>query len=254
LRRVLTCFGIACVVGSAVGIVLRVHYEAPYRSNEVTSVWHGGTQQALQLAALRTKLRMLGVSPDGQTAILTAAGRALDDDASTIPARHVKEVATQARQLPAELQALKQKAGAARATVPQDADALITQLDLFCHETEPWAEAGMPRDLYKNSVELVWFHLSRIAMPREQTTAAWIHQTGFDTKNLYAFFQSLHAEFRLRDDLDWKLGGDTAQHLDKFLEWASKATPHTESEEISPAIDMSVKDEKTPAKKGEKEK
>lgn len=178
IGRALACFGIACVAGSAVGIVLRLHYEAPYRSNELASVWHGRTQEALQLAALRTKLRMLGVSPEEQTAILKAAGRALDDGASTIPAEHVKEIAAQARQLQAELQSIKQRTRAAKAQIPEDAEALITELDLFCHQTEPWGEKGMPRDLYKNSVELVWYHLSRIAMPREQTTAAWIHQTG----------------------------------------------------------------------------
>ena len=95
----------------------------------------------------------------------------------------------------------------------------MTELDLFRHQTEPWSDSGMPRDLYKNSVETVWFHMSHIAMPHDAATAGWIHQTGFDTKNLYKFFAALHAEFEQRDDLDWEMGGATADKLDKFLEW-----------------------------------
>lgn len=254
LGRALACFGLACLIGSTAGILLRLHYERPYRGNELSALWHGRVQDGLQLAALRTKLRMLGVSSDEEASVLAAAARALDEEAQPIPAQHVREVTAQARQLQTELKALRDKA-APGGHIPEDADALVTQLDLFCHQTEPWVDSGMPRDLYKNSVETVWFHLSRIAMPHEEATAAWIHQTGFDTNNLYKFFASLHAEFRLRDDLDWELGGASSDQLDKFLQWSSKSSKlQSDSEEILPAIDMNAKDEKSPDTKKDNKK
>ena len=256
LGLALACFGVACLIGSAAGILLRLHYERPYRRNELNTLWHGRAQERLQLAALRTKLRLLGASPDEESAILAEAAGALNDAAQQIPSQHVREISAQARQLQTELKALRDKAAAAKAQVPEDAQALITQLDLFCHQTEPWADSGMPRDLYKNSVETVFFHLSHIAMPHDTATAAWIHETGFDTRNLYKFFASLHAEFRLRDDLDWEMGGATSDHLDKFLEWAAKNVQlHTDAEEILPAIDMNAKnDEAAEKKKDDKDK
>jgi len=43
-------------------------------------------------------------------------------------------------------------------------------------------------------------------------------------------------EIELADDLNWELGDDTAAHLGKFLEWASKISPpRTDSEEIPPS-------------------
>ena len=250
LGRALTCFGIACLIGSAAGILLRLHYERPYRGNQLTTLWHGRAQESLQLAALRTKLRLLGVSPDEESAILAQAAGALNDATQQISSHHVREVAAQARQLQMELKALRDKTAPAKAPVPEDADALIAQLDLFCHQTEPWADSGMPRDLYKNSVETVFFHLSHIAMPHDTATADWIHQTGFGTQNLYKFFASIHAEFRLRDDLDWEMGGATSDHLDKFLEWAAKNLQlRTDAEEILPAIDTNEKNDKAAEKK-----
>jgi hypothetical protein len=250
LGRALASFGVACLIGSAGGILLRLHYERPYRGNELSTLWHGRAQESLQLAALRTKLRLLGVSPDEESAILAEAAGALNEATQQIPPQHVREVSAQARQLQAELKALRDKATAAKAQVPEDAEALITQLDLFCHQTEPWADSGMPRDLYKNSVETVFFHLSHIAMPHETATAAWIHQTGFDTRNLYKLFASIDAEFRLRDDLDWEMGGATSDHLDKFLELAAKnGQLRNDAEEILPAIDMNEKNDKAAEKK-----
>jgi hypothetical protein len=245
LGRALACFGVACLIGSAGGILLRLHYERPYRGNELSMLWHGRAQESLQLAALRNKLRLLGVSRDEESAILAEAARALNDATQQISSQHVREVSAQARQLQTELKALRDETAAAKAPVPADADALITQLDLFCRQTAPWADSGMPRDLYKNSVETVFFHLSHIAMPHDTATAAWIHQTGFDTQNLYKFFASVDAEFSLRDDLDWEMGGATSDHLDKFLEWAAKNVQlRNDAEEILPAVDMNQKNDK----------
>jgi hypothetical protein len=237
LGQALGVFGLACLVGSASGIALRLHYAQPTR-HELISLWHGNTQEAIQLAALRTKLQLLGLAPNEQSVVLAAAGLALDDARRPIPPVHVREVAAEAAQLQSELKALRDKTAASGGHIPEDAEALVTELDLFRHQTEPWVDAGMPRDLYKNSVETVWFHMSHIAMPHDVATAAWIHQTGFDTKNLYKFFASLHAEFELRDDLDWEMGGAAADKLDKFLQWMTKsAKPSKDSEELLPSID-----------------
>lgn len=238
LGRALGLFGLACLVGSAAGISLRLHYEHPSSRNELLTLWHGNTQEAIQLVALRAKLQMLRVSPDEQGIVLAAAAKALDDARRPLPPQHVREVAAQALQLRTELKALRDKATPSHGNVPEDADNLLTSLDLFSHQTEPWVESGMPRDLYKNSVESVWYHLGRVAMPQEATTAAWVHQTGFDTQNLYKFFASLHTEFALRDDLDWEMGGATADHLDKFLQWMSKsAKVAPDPDVLLPSID-----------------
>jgi hypothetical protein len=54
----------------------------------------------------------------------------------------------------------------------------------------------------------------------------------------------------LRDDLDWEMGGATSDHLDKFLQWASKNVQlRGDSEEVFPSIDMNAKDEKSTGKK-----
>jgi len=194
---------------------------------------------------------MLRVSSDEQGIVLGAAARALDDARRPIPSDHVRELAAQALRLRTELKALRETATASHGHVPQDADNLVTSLDLFAHQTEPWIESGMPRDLYKNSVESIWYHMSRVAMPQEAATAAWVHQTGFDSQNLYKLFAALHAEFELRDDLDWEIGGATADHLDKFLQWASKSAQlPRDSEDLLPSIDMdSATDHIKPEKK-----
>jgi len=253
LGRSLGAFGLACLLGSSAGISLRLHYEHP-RREELITLWHGKAQAAIQLAALRTKLELLGVSSEERERVLAAAAAALDEAERPVDGRHVRELAGQARQLEAELKALRHKAGASHSHIPEDADSLITQLDFFCHQTEPWADSGMPRDLFKNSVETVWFHLSHIAMPKDAETAAFVHQTGFDTQNLDKLFTALHAEFRLRDDLDWELGGATAERLDRFLQWESKVTkPPQDAEEVMPAIGMDTKSEKsTPTKKDDR--
>lgn len=253
LGRALAGFGLACLIGSATGIALRLHFEESYRGNEITQLSNARTQEQLQLVALRTKLRLLGVSHDEETAILSAAMRALRDAATDIPPGQLQEVLTRSRQLKTELQALRDNDAKTGGTTPDDAATLINQLERFSHQMEPWLHSGMPRDLYKNSIETVFFHLSRIAMPHDDATAAWIQRTGFDTKNLYAFFAAIHAEFRLRDDLDWELGGDTSDKLDKFLQWASKATQrHSDAKEVAPAIDMDAKPASAEGSKGEK--
>jgi hypothetical protein len=111
-------FGVACLIGSTAGILLRLHYERPYRGNELSTLWHGRVQESLQLASLRTKLRLLGVSPDDESAILGDALGALNDTTQQIPSQHVREVSAQARQLQTELKALRDKATAAKAQVP----------------------------------------------------------------------------------------------------------------------------------------
>jgi hypothetical protein len=85
---------------------------------------------------------MLGVSQEEQSAILTSAAQALNDEVQSVPAQHVREVTAQARQLQTELKLLRDKAATANAHVPDDAEALITELDLFCHQTEPWIDSG----------------------------------------------------------------------------------------------------------------
>ena len=87
-------------------------------------------------------------------------------------------------------------------------------------------------------------------MPHDTATAAWIHQTGFDSQNLYKFFASVDAEFSLRDDLDWEMGGATSDHLDKFLERAAKKVQlRNEAEEILQTVDMNEKNDKAAEKK-----
>jgi hypothetical protein len=249
LGRALALFGLSCLVGSASGIALRLQYARPTH-HELITLWRGNTQEAIQLAALRTKLQLLGVAPDEQSAVLAAAAKALDDERRPIPSEHVREVTAEASQLQGELKALRDKAAASGGHIPEDAEALVTQLDLFHHQTEPWVDSGMPRDLYKNSVETVWFHMSHIAMPHDAATAAWIHQTGFDTKNLYKFFAALDAEFEQRDDLDWEMGGATADKLDKFLEWMTKSAKLSkDSEELLPSVDIDSPAPKTESNK-----
>ena len=241
LGRALGLFGIACLVGSGAGISLRLHHEVPPDRNALLTVWHGNTHDGVELAALRAKLRMLGASSAEEDFVLRAAARTINDAARPIPPEHVRELVAETRQLKTDLKQLRDKSATSGTPVPEDADNLVTALDLFDHQTEPWVQSGMPRDLYKNAVESVWYHMGRIAFPVQPATAVWVHQTGFDTQNLYKLYASLHAEFELRDDLDWELGGPMADKLDKFLQWANKsAKPLPNTDEVLPAIDMNA--------------
>lgn len=255
LGRALGFFGMACLIGSATGIALRLHYERPAHASELVTLWHGKAQDALQLAALRSKLDLLGLSPEERTHVLAAAAQAVDDASRPIDAERVHQIAAQARQLRAELKGLREKAVAAQAHVPQSVDDLLTALDFFCHQTEPWVSTAMPRDLYKNAVENIWFSLSHIAMPKDAETAVFVHQAGFDTPNLYKLFETIHAEFELRDDLDWELGGTTADRLDKFLQWATKLPKVSQDpEEVMPTIDTTEKSQQSKPESGRIEK
>jgi hypothetical protein len=72
LGRAIGVFGVACLIGSAAGISLRLHYEHPDGAG-LLQLWHGGTQDGIELAALRKKLQMIGVSKDEQEKILESA-------------------------------------------------------------------------------------------------------------------------------------------------------------------------------------
>ncbi len=243
-------FGFACLVGSTIGIGLRLHFEQAFHGDEIGRLWGGRPQEQIQLVVLRTKLRLLGVSHDEEATILTSASKALKLASEPITPDHLRTVAARARQLESELRKLKSDSSAPAGDAPEHADALIAELNQFSHQTEPWVQTGMPRELYKTSVETVYFQLSRIAMPRSDEEAAWIQRTGFDTKNLYAFFEAIHEEFMLRDDLGWQMGSDTSKELDKFLQWASKPAPRSsEVDEFMPAIDPNGKATPTEEKK-----
>ena len=238
LGRSLGLFGLGCLIGSAVGISFRLGYSHPAAEDELATIWHGKTNDALQLAVLRSKLQILGMSAKEQELVLRAAAADINDAMRPIPAERVGQVSTQAHELSGELSALRLNAAKSQPAVPEDADKLISALELFFHQTQPWSQSGMPRDLYKNAVESVWFWLSHAAMPRNPEMAAWEQQAGFQTARLDALFQSLREEFLLRDDLDWELGGATSERLDKFLQMAAKTMkPSRNPEDFMPAID-----------------
>jgi hypothetical protein len=248
LGRSLGVFGLGCLIGSAVGIPLRLGYSHQSGEDQLAMIWHGKTEDALQLAALRSKLQLLGVSPKEQEVVLRAAVADINDAARPIPAERVRQVSTQARALFEQLSALRASAAKSSPAVPEDANKLISALELFYHQTQPWSHSGMPRDLYKNAVESVWFWLSHAAMPRNSEMAAWEQQPGFQTATLDELFQSLRDEFLLRDDLDWQLGGTTSERLDKFLEMAAKAAkPSRNPDDFMPAIDDSKPNSPKPA-------
>jgi hypothetical protein len=238
LGRSLGLFGLGCLIGSAVGISFRLGYSHPAADDELAIIWHGKTSDALQLAALRSKLQILGMSVKEQELVLRAAAADINDALRSIPAERVRQVSAQAQELWGELSALRLNAAKSQPAVPEDAEKLISALELFFRQTQPWSQSGMPRDLYKNAVESVWFWLSHAAMPRNPEMAAWEQQAGFHTAKLDALFQSLRGEFLLRDVLDWELGGATSERLDKFLQMAGKATkPSRSPDDFMPAID-----------------
>lgn len=239
LGRGFGSFALSCLLGSAAGIWLRLNYAHSASTNELANVWHDKVQDSIQLAVLRLKLQMLGISPKEQDHILRTASDAMNDAVRPVPGEYVRKVSSEALGLSADLRLLREKAVKMQLTVPEEADKLIGALDLFYHQTEPWASSAMPRPLYKNAVETVWYWMSHVAMPKDPATAEWLRRGGFDTAKLDKLFQSLRAEFELRDDLDWELGGSTSDRLDKFLQ--STSNPRkvvSNSDDILPAIDM----------------
>ncbi len=172
LGRSLGVFGLGCLIGSAVGITLRLGYSREPGEDQLATIWHGKTDDALQLAALRSKLQLLGVSAKERELVLRAAAADINDAGRPIPAERVRQVSAEARELFEQLSALRASAAKSSPAVPEDADTLISALELFYHQTQPWSQSAMPRDLYKNAVESVWFWLSHAAMPRNPEMAA----------------------------------------------------------------------------------
>jgi hypothetical protein len=254
LGRAFGVFGLGCLLGSAIGISLRLGFAHPASENELTTLWHGTTQDALQLAALRWKLQALGASPREQDLFLRTASEAMHDAVVPIPGEHVRDVASAALNLSNELRSIVQKATQARQPVPQDANKVIAALDLFYHQTEPWSKSAMPRSLYKNAVESVWYWMSHVAMPQDPALATWARQVGFQTDRLDELYQKLRAEFELRDDLDWEMGGATSERLDKFLQLIGKSLKAApDRDDLMPAIDMDAKPAPTKSAAEQKE-
>jgi hypothetical protein len=154
LGRALGLFGVACLVGSATGIILRMHHNERADRNALLPILpSSNTKDGIELAALGAKLRMLDGSPDEERFVLKAGADSIATAAKPIPPEHLRELAAEIGQLQSELKQLRNIAAAGRTPVPQDADDLVTALDLFEHQTEPWIQSGVPRDLFKNAVD-----------------------------------------------------------------------------------------------------
>lgn len=233
-------FGLTCLAGAGAGIVARLAVEHGSRPDDLVTIWHGTTQDELQLAALRAKLQLLGVARAEQSLILGIAAQELNNASQPIPNSKMKEYLAKDAALLRTLRDFKTQSLQKNIPVPEDVTALIEGLEEFQNRAGPWAAVGMPRDLYAISLDSLFFRLSQLALPGKAENIAWMNSIKFDRTTLDAMFQPIHADFLKRDLLDWRLGQRMSDQLDKFLPLIGKTSLKLsdKADEVMPSIDL----------------
>jgi hypothetical protein len=236
----LIAFTLLCLLGVTVGAALRLGIHAEH-AVPLPSVGRGTATDLLQLAMLRRRLELLGVNDAEQTRILADAAVRIDDSLQPIPSSQLQILIDKANGLRGDLGTALARSEAQKAEVPEDVKSAYAAVVAFARALQPWTDTsrsarGMPRDLYKNAVEAVWFRLSHLAHPKEPETAAWLSQNDFADARLYQLFEYIHEEFRKRDELEWETGGQLAARMDAFLALSMQARRPFRGDDILPSI------------------
>jgi hypothetical protein len=241
LGLALAAFGAALLIGSSVGIGIRLHFAETVRNDELVKSWRGTTQDALQLAALRKKLEILGLGLEGQRQVLKVASAELEDATRPIAGARLQELLSLEHLLSDQLKEAIGKSSTLHLAVPEDVPGLQKELDSFSHHATPWLTSGMPRDLYAIGLDPMFYHLSRVALTNNLDMMAWLNSSGFNRDTLDRLFQNIHADVLLEDTLDWKLGRPVSDQLDRLLKLTlAPAKAAEKPEEVMPDIATSA--------------
>jgi hypothetical protein len=248
LGKALVAFTIMSLIGLTGGICLRLLRHSPHGSS-FPSVEQGTTTDYLQLAMLRRRLQILGTSADEQNVILADAAARIGESLQPIRPGQLQLLLEQAKGLREDFEEALANCECEDIAVPEEVTNAYAAVVTFSRSVAPWSNGslspiGMPRDLYKNAVETVWFRLSRLAMPRAPDTMKWLAAQDFPDRRLRALFEQIHEEINKRDELDWQTGRTLASTIDSFLTLSIQGRKVERIEDIMPYTDWTTTDER----------
>lgn len=238
LGRLFVVFGFACLLGAFGGIYARLATTQPAQADDLLRFGKGSTRDQVELAALRSKLRILGLTRNEQAAVLQIAAQELAEAASPMPSTQVQVLVAQGEALLKALRTSQKLSEQHGSPVPEEINNLVTSLEDFSNRARPWLKLGMPRGLYAISLDSLFFRLSQISMATKIEVINWISQNRVDRDPLDAMFQTIHSDFARRDILDWRMGQSVGDRLDKYIQISPKASkPADDREELLPSIE-----------------
>lgn len=234
LGKALAAFGLTCLVGTAIGISGRLYFAHAQLGADLTKLRYANVADAIEIAVLRSKLRMLGATSEEQETVLMMAADELSYARSRAAAQKIRDLVSRTSAAVRVLEEAKRKIPPTDEDVTSDLDKTISNLENFVYIASGWTTTGVPYELWENQIADLYYGLGDFTQPVHRDNIIWLRSTGIDRAPIDELYRRVQPDFALTRHLAWKLSDKDP--LNSFLAILGKRGIAAEKEdEIMPS-------------------